>query len=61
VGKRSCRRRDQATIEDFYRERTPDEDAAAADCRSMWTSTISSDPSAQGTRPAADFLAEHPR
>ncbi len=50
----------QATIEDFYRDRTADETPAVADLPLNVDLEDLFVPSApQGTRPAAEFLAEH--
>jgi hypothetical protein len=50
----------QATIEDFYRERTPDETPAAADLPlDVDLDDLFGPAAPQGTRPAAEFLAEH--
>src|SRR6202022_4064510 len=50
----------QATIEDFYRERTPDETPAAADLPlDVDLDDLFGPAAPQGTRPAAEFLGEH--
>jgi len=49
----------QATIEDFYRDRTPDETPAVADLPLDVDLEDLFVPAAPGTRPAAEFLAEN--
>jgi hypothetical protein len=49
----------QATIEDFYRERTPDEAPAVADLPLDVDLEDLFVPAAPGLRPAAEFLAQH--
>ena len=50
----------QATIEEFYRERTPDETPAVADLPlDVDLDDLFGPAAPQGSRPAAEFLAEH--
>src|SRR3989449_11501908 len=50
----------QATIEDFYRERTPDETPAVADLPlDVDLDDLFGPAAPQGSRSAAEFLAEH--